>query len=189
MKKHIIGFAIFSLIVGTTAFIYAMFNVVRVEEVPAPTYYQTYSPTKSCWKMKRELRESKLDSPKVVQAVFNMKTKQLNWELVAPTIDSPIALHFFIKDKHGARYFASEKNIRSLSNRGKLNYTATSNSANGTSKVINITSSYSWLENLTSYENLYVIAEFAQTAKISDNNFQPEFDAEKATAVLVDSGK
>jgi len=188
MKKHLFGFALFSLIVGATAFVYAMFNVVRVDEVPAPSYYQTYSPSTSCWKMKKDLRESRLDSPKINQAVFNLKTQQLNWELVTPTTYSTIALHFFVKDENGSRYITSE-NINTISNRGKLNYTATASSENGKSEIINITSSYEGLDDLDSYENLYVIAESAQASRYSDKRYQPKFDAARATPVLIDSGR
>ncbi len=186
MKKHIIGFAIFSLIVGTTAFIYAMFNVVRVEEVPAPTYYQTYSPTKSCWKMKRELRESKLDSPKISQAVFNLKTKQLDWKLDTPEIAAPIRLHFFVKDENGTRYIASEQILSSGLRSGQVGMDKRAIDMEGREGEVKFTSSYLSLDNLDSYENLYVIAERVPQTRV---NYQPKFDAVKATAVLVDSGK
>jgi len=189
MKKHIIGLALFSLIVGTTAFIYAMFNVVRVEEVPAPTYYQTYSPTKSCWKMKRELRESKFDSPKISQAVFNVKTKQLNWKLDAPAIDAPVVLHFFVKDEKGARYIASEQKLSSGGRSGQVEMDKRAIDSGGRDGEVKFTSSYLSLDKLSSYENLYVIAEFFPTAKIYNKNFQPKFDTERATPVLVDSGQ
>ncbi len=189
MKKHIIGLALFSLIVGTTAFVYAMFNIVRVEEVPAPTYYQTYSPTKSCWKMKRDLRESKFDSPKVIQAVFNVKTKQLNWKLDTPEINSPIVLHFFVKDKNGTRYIASEQGLSSGRRSGQVEMDKRAIDSGGRNGEVKFTSSYLSLENLDSYENLYVITEVVPTAKTYNKNFQPKFDAEKATPVLVDSGK
>lgn len=53
MKKHLLGFALFNLIVGTFAFIYSINNTTAVDEVSAPNYSLT-SPAKSCWKMKRK---------------------------------------------------------------------------------------------------------------------------------------
>lgn len=169
MKKHYFGFALFSFIVGTAAVIYAMFNVVNVEEVPVPSYSATYSPSKSCWKMKRELRESNIGSPIIRQAIFNLKTKQLKWELAAPETNSKIALHFFIKDENGTRYINSV-----LAPTFGYEY--------GTMKA---TSSYLWLDNLESYENLYITAEPVSSGAYKNKNFQPKFDASRATAVLV----
>ncbi len=168
MIKHYFGFALFSFIVGTSAVIYAMVNVVNVNEVTVPSY-STYSPGKSCWKMKRESRESNISSPTIRQAVFNLKTKQLKWELAAPEMNSKIALHFFIKDENGTRYINSM-----LAPSFGYEY--------GTIKA---TSSYLWLDNLESYENLYVTAESVPTSAYKNKNFQPIFDQSKATAVLV----
>ncbi len=168
MIKHYFGFALFSFIVGTTAVVYAMFNVVNVNEVTVPNY-STYSPTKSCWKMKRESRESNISSPTIRQAVFNLKTKQLKWELAAPETNSKIALHFFIKDENGTRYINSMLAL----------------SFGNESGTIKATSSHLWLDNLESYENLYVIAEPVLSGAYIDKNFLPKFDQSKAVAVLV----
>ena len=189
MKKHLFGFALFSLIVGTAAFVYAIFNVVRVDEVPAPSYYQTYSPATSCWKMKRNVRESNFDAPKVSQAVFNVKTKQLNWKLDTPGTASSIALHFFVKDENGTRYIASEKTLSSGLRSGQIEMDKRAIDSGGRDGEVKFTSSYKSLDNLNSYENLYVIAESVSTSKIHNNNFQLEFDAAKAIPVLIDSGR
>ncbi|HXH69648.1 MAG TPA: hypothetical protein VNI60_04790 [Pyrinomonadaceae bacterium] len=168
MIKHYFGFALFSFIVGTTAVVYAIFNVVNVNEVTVPNY-STYSPAKSCWKMKRESRGSNLSAPTIKQAIFNLKTKQLSWELSAPETNSNIALHFFVKDENGTRYINSM-----VKQAFRHEY--------GTTKAV---SSYLWLDNLESYENLYVIAEPVSSGAYIDKNFQPKFDQSKAVAVLV----
>lgn len=188
MKKHLFGFALFSLIVGTAAFVYAIFNVVRVDEVPAPSYYQTYSPSTSCWKMKKDLRQSNFDSPKVSQAVFNTRTEQVSLNLELPEISAPIVLHFFVKDAKGARYIASEQVL--VAGRGKLEGKMDMQ-ADGAYRFgeIKITGSYSSLDNLNSFENLYLIAESVSVSQTRNNNFQPEFDAAKAIPVLIDSGR
>ena len=172
MKKHIIGFTIFSIIVGTAAFIYAMFNIVNVEEVFTPAYTPAYQ-GKSCWKMKQDLKESNVDSPVVRQAVLDLKTKQLNWELAAPQTKSKIALHFFIKDENGTRYINSALAPESGFENG----------------VIKATSSYLWLDNLDSYKNLYVVAEFTSWSNYQNKNNPPKFDSGRATSVLLYSGE
>jgi hypothetical protein len=168
MKKHFWGFALFSFIVGISAIIYGMFNVLAVEEV-GQSYTATYSPTKSCWKMKRESSRTNFGSPMVKQAVFNLKSKQLRWELDTSEVNTPVALNFFIKDEKGTRY---------------VNSTFVPMSAYRDNSV-RATSSYLWLDNLESYENLYVIAEPVLSGAYKNKNFQPNFDARRATAVLV----
>ena len=181
MKKHIIGLALFSIIVGTAIFIYGMFNVVNVEEeVFVMTNTQTYPTTKSCWKMKQESRESNLNKLMVRQAVFDLQSKQFNWELATPNTNEPIALHFFSKDGSGTHYITSEQINNKFSHNGNLRYS----------------SSYNWLNKRQSYENLYVIAQFESDAvnysenyQVYGNKFQPKFDASKATAVTINYGK
>jgi hypothetical protein len=169
MKKHIFGFALFSFIVGTTGFIYAMLNIVNIEEVKVPSYTPSYSSTKSCWKMKRNSTQVNLGSPLVKQATFNLASKQLKWELDTSQINAPIALNFFIKNESGTQYVNST-------------FVPTIAFRDGS---VNATSSYEWLNNLDSHENLYVIAEPLVHGKRGYKNSLPEFDASKATAVLV----
>jgi hypothetical protein len=167
MKKHLFGFALFSLIVGTTAFIYAKFNVVSVDEVYTPVDYSTFAQTKSCWKMKREMSESNIGLPIVKQAIFNLRTKQLKWELDRSNIDTPIALNFFVKDKNGTRYINSVLAPMSGYEGGA------------------IISSYLWLDNLDSYENLYITAEPVSYSEYRNKNFRAKFDVSRATPVLL----
>lgn len=168
MNRHIAGFILFSFIIGTTAFIYAMFSVITVREVSA----LTYSPAKSCWKMKREIRESNIGSPVISQAVLDLKTKQLSWKLAAPKTDSSIALHFFVKDEKGTRFIASELAL----------------GAGYGSNAKKFTSSYLWLDKLGSYNNLYVIAEPISIFNFKNKKVNPKFDASKAAPVLLYSG-
>lgn len=170
MKKHFFGFALFSLIVGTSAFIYSMFNVSSVEKVYMPVDYSNYAQTKSCWKMKRELNKVNTTLPTVKQAIFNLETKQLKWELDAPQVKTPIALKFFVKDEYGTRY---------------VNSVLVPVIAYRDGSVIRATSSYEWLNNLGSYKNLYVTAEPVSYGAFENKKFPVEFDASKATAVLL----
>lgn len=183
MKKHIIGLTLFSFIVSAAAIVYAVFNVPKIVPV-APMRFVVAERT-HC-KMKRAANHSQVDLPVVTQAVFDLKTKQLNWELAAPlssgsntSIDfsgagSKIALHFFVKNKNGTRY---------------LNSVLAPGLATSENLVIKGSGSYEWLDNLNSYENLYVTAESTSWKKFQDKTVQPEFDAEKATSVLLYSGE
>jgi hypothetical protein len=173
MKKHFWGFALFCLIVGTAAFIYAKFNVGSIVKVNAPMGYSTYSQTKSCWKMKRESSRTRVGSPMVRQAIFDLRSKQLRWELDTSEVDAPIALNFFIKDESGMRY---------------VNSVLVPMAAYRHGSIIKATSSYEWLDKLDSYENLYVTAEPISQSAYQDKNFPVEINVGKltnATAVLL----
>lgn len=170
MKKHVFGFALFSFIVGTTIFLYALLNIGSVAEIHAPAYSPTYSRPTSCWRMKRELRSANLDLPTVKQAIFDSKSKQLKWELSAPDADTPVALNFFIKDEKGTRY------VNSM-------FVPTNTYRVGS--IVRSTSSYEWLDNLDSYENLYVVAEPILYGEYGYTINSHDFDASKATPVLV----
>ncbi len=172
MKKHIIGFTLFSIIVGTAAFIYAMFNVVNVGEVFTPAYTQTYQ-RNSCWKMKRNLKET-INSSTITQAIFNLKTKKFSWNLSTVETDSPILLHFFVNDGKGTRYIGSDP-AKNLVSDGELNFSR----------------SYTKLDKINSQTNLYLIAEMnAPSSYYEDQKSrQIKFDASKAVAVTVDYGE
>lgn len=78
MKKHLLGFAIFSLILGTAIFVAALAKSARQPVVKQYTYEVS---NKSCWKMNRRT-ETKADSGrasiKITQAVLNEKTGKMN---------------------------------------------------------------------------------------------------------------
>jgi len=179
MKKHILGLALFSFIVSAAAVVYAFFNVpeiVQVSEVITVSEPQ-YVPTRTSCKMRST---PKNNSIKIEQAVLNLQTKQFNWELATPDREEAIALHFFSKDAGGTRYITSEQINNKFSHNG----------------VLKFSDSYRWLNKRDSYENLYVIAQFdsevinySENFQVYGDRFQPKFDAAKATAVTIDSGK
>lgn len=168
MNKHLFGFALFSLIVGTTIFIYGVFHITDSRAIHQSVDYSNYSQTKSCWKMKQSHREN-LGLPRVTQAIFDVDSKQLRWELDTSEVDTPITLNFFVREKNGMRYINSAL-VPVLAYRDGS---------------VRATSSYEWLDNLDSYENLYVIAEPIAQGEYQSKSFQHEFDASKATAVLL----
>ncbi len=172
MKKHIIGLALFSFIVSAAAIVYAVFNVPKIIPVPAPQYNATNSPT-SCWKMKRDRKESKTDLIEVKQAVFDLQTKQLYWELAKPKTEPWYLLHIFIRNENGTKYVSSKSCITSSELKNK---------------ELKCKSSLR-LDGFDSYENLYVIAEYTPTSKVFNKDSEPNFDINKATAVTIDYGK
>ena len=182
MKKHVLGLGLFSFIVITAGFIYSMFSVAKVEEIIVIKNIEpreSYPMPNSCWKMKQVSKGTNIGKLTVKQAIFDLQTKQFNWELATPDIDEPIALHFFSNDDKGARYITSEQINNKFSHNG----------------ILKFSSSYGWLNKRKSHENLYVIAQFDSEAvnysenyQVYGNKFQPRFDAAKATAVTVNYG-
>ena len=166
MKKHIVGFAVFSFIVGLTIFIYENFNAIEQKDAVS------YSNKKSFSKQRGEIFEANLDSPKVAQAVLNLKEKVFYWRLATPVKDAPVMLHFFIKDENGTRFIASEQGVSSALK----------------SKEFSFQHSWTWLGKIDSYNNLYVIAEFVSPEEFYSKNSRLKFNALNATPVSINWG-
>ncbi len=183
MTKHIAGFILFSFIVGVSgvlAFIFA--EIPKVEIAVEESYVPRYESKTRCYKKNYDNYENSNASVKVVQAVFNERTKLLDTNLFIKREDSSIqsvsfALHFFVKDRKGVRYLASENYYL------KPDF----NSWDEASQAIP-SRSYQWLDDLTSQENLYVIADTASN-KTNYKKYQPTFDENKATAIISLKGK
>jgi hypothetical protein len=166
MKQHIFGFILFTLIVGTAGLISAFFtelpsrDAVKVFDVPRTVEYKS-----SCWKQVKSPTGN--SSARVVQATLDQKTKQLETDLFiereASSVRSVnVSLHFFTKDAKGTHYLATEK----------VWLEPFFNSDNRAAQ--SITSSYKWLDELGSYENLYVVAETkSSTPRFSESNAVP----------------
>lgn len=184
MNKHIIGLIVFSFIVGMSAIVAAFF--VRMPPIPevAPVKVSesneyVYRGRTSCKKKKRKPRpkSSDLASAKVSQAVFDLNKKYLNTEFIIEratdsTENINVALHFFVNDSFGAQHIATEF------------VTLTPNFDIGDKAMTSKLSSFNWLSNLESRENLYVMAEVVDT-NYSYEKLPPVFDSYEATAVLV----
>lgn len=174
MKKHIFGLALFNCIVSATVVVYAVFNVGVVKS----TFVIT--PRESC-QLKRNLKETNGSNSLIRQAVFDLKTKQLNLELASPNPKSQIALHFFIKNASGTQYINSADALSAGFNNG----------------IFKATSSYEWLDRLGSYENLYIVPEVVKPTDYSRSSSsssveipaEPTFDADKAVSVVLYSGE
>ncbi|MGI8493764.1 MAG: hypothetical protein ACR2L1_00435, partial [Pyrinomonadaceae bacterium] len=119
MKKHIIGFTIFSLIVSFAIFISVFFYLPENIDVAAPAV------NSSSWKIKQGINKSKL--PVIRQALLDLDTKQMSWDIYVPETDTPIALHFFVKESGGVRYLGSEVvPFISSSSSNEINYKSSS---------------------------------------------------------------
>lgn len=175
MNKHIFGFILFSLIVGTSAFIYGFFFTPLATIQPVSVFEVRTEKRKSCRKETYSRVERGEVTAKVVQAVFNSNTNQLDMDLFlerknSSTDNVAVRLHFFVKDGAKTRYLATEK--VDLTPDFNLDDKATHS----------ITSSYEWLDNLKSRENLYVVP---QTIGNTEREFTPVFDEAKATSVII----
>lgn len=162
MKKHIIGFAMFSFIVASAVFVKYYFYTPESFDVPAPAVKS------SCWKMKREFKAS--EAPIVRQALLNLNTKQMNWEVYVPETETRLALHFFIKDGGDTRFLGTEIAPMVTS---KWN------------KVIKYNSAYIWFYNLNSDDTVYIVPEMLTDFEDNNKNFDPIFDESRATPVTV----
>jgi hypothetical protein len=183
MTKHIAGFILFSFIVGFSgvlAFIFA--EIPKVEIAEEESYVPRYESKTRCFKRSYGNYENSNASVKVVQAVFNERTKLLDTNLFIKREDSSIqnvtfALHFFVKDGKGASYLASENY-----------YLKPDFNSQGEASQAIPSRSYQWMDDLTSQENLYVIAD----TTINKTNYRkdpPDFDENKATAIISLKGK
>ena len=96
MKKHILGFAIFSLIVGTAVFVSAfVYKQVKREYV-----YEISE--RSCWKQVKQKNVISSSKVKIVQAVFNTypKFSELNLEL-STNLSQPVEIQLFKNSTSG----------------------------------------------------------------------------------------
>jgi hypothetical protein len=165
MKKHILGIAIFGLIVGVSIFV---FGLSKFE-------------TKSC-KMKRvrhkEIKEVVFnnDANIIKQAVFNKNENTFNFKLGELDSDTGIIFHFYAKSNNDVRYLqgivVQYKPEIEIKNRMK-----------GITRINGDDS----LLNFSANENLYVIPELIYDGSNTSNNI-PKFDPNSAVAVLNNFG-
>jgi hypothetical protein len=115
-------------------------------------------------------------SVKVAQAFFDVKTNRLETQFAIERADEStesvnVVLQFFVYDDFGVQHIADE--FVSLNPNFDM----------GDVAVTNNTSSFKWLSNLQSRENLYVIAKATNSPR---DQYDPvDFDPSEATAVLL----
>jgi hypothetical protein len=173
MKKHIIGLMLFSFIVSAAVVIYGFLNILFPVPNPVTVYLPQYVPSgKTHCNLRGEVKESKISSVKVKQAVINLQTKEFSWEIDASKIDAPVNLHFFSKENGGTYYITSSPFV-ALSHTGRAN----------------ITEAFDFMHKPVFSENLYVIGDYYYESKIYGKANPPKFDINKATSVTIDYGK
>lgn len=187
MTRHIAGFVLFSFIVSVSSVVAFIFADIPQNSVPQPEVFTVkntpiYEGKHRCDKKKYESYENSDVSVKVAQAVFNKRTGLLDTNLYIERKDFStksvtVGLHFFAKNDTGTRYLATE------------NFYFRPDFNRQNKAVQGIPSrSYHWLDDLTSNENLYVIAD-ADFSGVNNRKLQPEFDEAKAFSVISLKGR
>lgn len=182
MTKHTAGFILFSFIVGVSGIIAAIFV-----EIPQPDKVTEFNvprvESKSrCFKNNYGSYQKSGATVNVVQAVFNERTGMLDTDLFIKrgadsTRNVTVALHFFTKDLKGAKYLATENY-----------YFKPDFDSRGEASLAIPSRSYQWLNNLSSQENLYVVAD-TDFNKSAYRKYQPSFDESKAFSIISLKGK
>jgi hypothetical protein len=173
MSKHIFGFILFSLIVGISAIIYGFFALPSPLVLPVYVFENQPEKRKSCRKETYSRVERASVNAKVVQAVFNSNTNQLDIDLILERKNSltdyaTVSLHFFAKDGAETRYLRTEK--VNLTPNNKMMHS--------------ITESYDWLDDLKSRGNLYVVPQTIGDGE-SYQRLMPRFDETNAMPITL----
>lgn len=184
MNKHFIGLIIFSFIIGISAIIASLFiQMPQMPEIQAVKVSESndyvYRGNTYCQKKKKRHHPKQyndLASVKVSQAFFDLDQKQLETQIMVERANDStetvnIALHFFVNDRFGVQHIATEF------------VTLTPNFDIGDKAITTKISSYRWLNNLESRENLYVMPVVGNDY-YNSNEFTAVFNSSEATAVL-----
>lgn len=163
MRKHILGFAVFSLIV-TAAFYFGRTQVKNYLNPNQRFLIET---------MKPESSNPNGKSVVIRQAVFDTRTRQLNLEFQTERLDTAVALHFFVKDDKEPRYVMTSFTSQMSFSKGSNEYTF----------------SYEWMDNLQSFENLYIVPEVIGATDVGKKKYNVKFDKDSAVSVLLYTGE
>lgn len=180
MKKHIIGFALFSFIVSTAVVVSVSISVSKeFERTRSLCLLQITPQTPAAFE--QEARTGKIadDSPIVNQAVFSLKTKQINMELLfnagaKPQQSVPLVLNFFRKDGRNAKFLAR---VKTSASHNSFYYAQGETAAR-------FVGSFDWLDNLQKYDNLYVTVECDSESSVESAG-APVFDYRFAKPVTL----
>ena len=149
MKKHFVGFIIFSLVIGANIIVGKLLHKTAMPKnilVISPNYAGNFQTQPLIVSEKIGV------TVKLVQATFNQPTKQLKFELLLNRSDKSLQeanfkLHFFVYDGKEIRFLATEKGQTTFGMNIEDN------------RVINSSIFCEWLDNLESKENIYVWVE------------------------------
>jgi hypothetical protein len=181
MTKHVAGLILFSFIVAASGIIAFVFAEIPQPEKTVQFNVPRFESKMRCDKSNHDSFENSNALVKVAQSVFNERTGLLDTDLFikrkdASTKSVSVALHFFVKDLKGARYLATE------------NYYFKPDFDSRNEATVAIPSrSYGWLDNISSQENLYVIADAEMQSDYK--KYKSSFDENKATAIISLKGK
>ena len=182
MTRHITGFILFSFIIVVSSVIAFIFGELPQPEKTTVMNVPRFESKSRCQKQHHDYYSDSKFSVKVAQSVFNERTKLFDTNLAIKRENSSVenvtfALHFFAKDSNGTRYLASE------------NYYIKPDFDDQGAAIQGLPSRlYQWFDGLKLRENIYVIAE-AGNHKYNDEIKQPDFDENKATAIISLKGK
>lgn len=166
MKKHILGLAIFSLIIGVSVFFYGLFKMQLTTCRFKSVDY-------------REIEETGINNnPNIIkQAVFNQNKNTFYFDLGKLDSDAGIVFHFYAKNNNNVRYL---KGI-------VTQYKPQIEIINKQKGMIDLENPNNPLINVSANENLYVIPVLIYDGSTTLNNV-PKFDHNSAVAVLKDFG-
>lgn len=183
MRRHLLGFALFNLIVGT-----ALVVAILTGSFPRPATRYVYEVSKTSCPMNvrqnpetPKIYESKSDSIKVTQAVFNENTGKLNMSFkiqreTPATQDINVKLTFIHLRTNGISNGDGDDRMEFISVSPDFNV---DNNA-----VYSIPLSYKWLSVLSRGDTFYVKAEI-----YNGNSTEPEnvhiYDGKDFTPILV----
>lgn len=186
MKKHLFGFAVFSLIVGTTVFIFSFFKGQPKLSHSKTVVYEVSK--QSCWKNVRQNSEVMRDagygqaSVKIVQAVLNENTRQLNTNFLINR-ETPSTQNVRVKLTFVNGSFKGKGNWDGVVRTEYVTLSPDFNIDN--SGMQSTVSSYQWLDNLKSSENLYVMAGTVYSLRNDLDTVPRKADLENFTPILL----
>jgi len=181
MIKHIVGFIIFTFVIGTSALIAALFNPVQqnVSSVRVSNDYTVYKSRKRCRKKKKR----KPKRPRILlnqfeywdaQAVYDAKSNLLTTANVGDNpefetdSDRFLVYHIYAKNQAGARHLTSVQVNSGFASSSKITWVDSS-------------------RQLAGNENLYLIPQFKNRRYSSDE--APTFNEHLAIPVLIKNRK
>jgi hypothetical protein len=167
MKRHIIGFEIFSLIIGVTFIVHQKLNNIQRSQVDFVS--------ESYLKGNNLFEKSNV---KVIQAVFNQPTKQLHigflYNRDKSVQEANIKLHIFVNNGKELKFLATENARTTFAMNMEQN------------RVLHTQVTCEWLAEIKSKENLYVWIEEIKSDKTIIETIPLNFDPSLAIPIFVD---
>lgn len=169
MRRHTLGFLVFSFIIGSAAIIYASFSAMTTENTSVTALPERYSSRTSCWNMKRQARESKISMPIIRQATLSAEGSLFIFEIGCVEKPKQISLYFYSKNERNTKLIAVEEiDLKPSAACDNLSL---------------LYRNFTWANELNRGENIYVIARDSN----QDDADSTEFDESLATPVSMAS--